>query len=128
MDFLNRIVYEKFLCSWKKIIPTKLLSLTHHIDLFPGWSWMVNHYKRFIYSVLNELWFHYMFSHAYIYLSKFYFFGIQDFMNFKSYICRAYKGTQMPEACQTPALSRSTSVMENSDSSGSVCYAAVTKN
>ncbi|KAJ0088992.1 hypothetical protein Patl1_31416 [Pistacia atlantica] len=49
----------------------------------------------------------------------------EDYMNFISYLCRAYKGTQVPEACRSLPLR--TSVLEKADTTSSVCYAGEVK-
>ncbi|XP_031284947.1 gamma-interferon-responsive lysosomal thiol protein-like isoform X2 [Pistacia vera] len=49
----------------------------------------------------------------------------EDYMNFVSYLCRAYKGTQVPEACRSFPLR--TSVLEKADTTSSVCYAGEVK-
>ncbi|KAL5742474.1 hypothetical protein ACOSP7_029206 [Xanthoceras sorbifolium] len=45
----------------------------------------------------------------------------EDFMNIVSYVCKAYRGTRLPEACRS--LSEWKSLPKNSDSTNSVCYA-----
>ncbi|XP_044493148.1 gamma-interferon-responsive lysosomal thiol protein-like [Mangifera indica] len=49
----------------------------------------------------------------------------EDYMNFISYVCRAYKGTQVPEACRSLPLK--SSALENAESTSSVCYAGEVK-
>ncbi|KAK2647421.1 hypothetical protein Ddye_014910 [Dipteronia dyeriana] len=45
----------------------------------------------------------------------------EDFMNFASYVCKAYRGTKLPQACRS--LLKSENLPKNSDSTNSVCYA-----
>lgn len=50
----------------------------------------------------------------------------EDFENFVSYICKAYRGTKIPEACKSLPLESNSSQKENHINS--VCYVDQTSN
>ncbi|KAJ4704358.1 gamma-interferon-inducible lysosomal thiol reductase-like [Melia azedarach] len=50
----------------------------------------------------------------------------EDFMNIITYVCKAYKGSQVPEACRS--LPTNNNTPENAESNSSFCYAGDVKN
>lgn len=90
------------ICSFYYVTLMKQIIWICLIHLYHGWSWITNHCKRLAFNLFV--------THAHAFILILYFW-MQDFKNFVTYVCKAYKGHLRIKACKS--LPEETNVDEN---------------